>query len=128
MRPFRYRPSRIKARLAIEFQSDSTTLHGTSQDISTDGLRCTLNGSLTAGARGHLLIHTAKTSMDLEVVATYVHQNVVAFAFFFKSSWERNQLSSFVLSLSPRNVPFHRMIALRLEDEDGEDTTKGLHV
>lgn len=119
MRPFRYRPSRIKARLAIDFQSESAMLCGTSQDISTDGLRCTLNGSLTAGTRGHLLIHTAKTSMGLDAVATYVHQDVVAFTFCFKSGWERNQLSSFVLSLSPRNVPLNRMVALRLEDDDG---------
>lgn len=99
VRPFRFRPYRIAVRLELDFYLDSKVLHGTSRDISADGIRAELDGLLHVGSRGKMAIRIGASCIELHAVATYIHRNETAFAFEFNSPWERERLSALVHGL-----------------------------
>ena len=85
-------------RLEVDFYFESEIVHGTSRDISLDGIRVLLNGSAVVGSQGRISIHNGTMCLELHAKVTYIHRNETALAFCFKSPWERERLAALVYS------------------------------
>lgn len=105
MRLFRYRPYRIAVRLDLVFFAESGVLHGSSRNISSDGMRAVLNGKVKSGESGRLTMHNGAESVQIVAQVACDSDDEVVFVFCFESNWERDLLAEFVAAACPRSAP-----------------------
>jgi hypothetical protein len=111
VRKFEYRPCRVRAGLEVEFVTKGATLRGICKDVSDEGIRATLDGSVDVGSTGLLILRDSKGALEIEAQAAYLDECYVGLAFLFRTSWERAITFEFIASIAdnqgvPSVIPF----------------------
>jgi hypothetical protein len=111
IRRFEYRPCRVKAGLTVEFVTEDGTYLGVCKDVSDEGIRAILDGSVEVGCTGLLFLRHQTGALEVEAQAAYVDKCHVGLAFLFKTSWERAITLEFIASIAenqgvPSVIPF----------------------
>lgn len=89
VRKYEYRPCRIATGFFVDFVVIGNVLHGFCRDVSDDGIRASLDGSLSVGISGLLSLHLPTGELKLEAKVAYSEGGQVGLIFLFKSPWER---------------------------------------
>jgi hypothetical protein len=99
IRRFEYRPCRITAGFDLEFVADGKTLLGLCTDVSDEGIRATLDGSVVVGSFGLVVFRHSAGLLELEAQVTYIDRCQVGLVFLFQTSWERAMITSLIASI-----------------------------
>jgi hypothetical protein len=99
IRKFEYRPCRITAGFDLEFVAEGKTLHGLCEDVSDDGIRATLNGSVVVGSFGLVIFCHSTGVLELEAQVAYLDGTHVGLVFLFQTPWERGIINHLIASI-----------------------------
>jgi hypothetical protein len=99
VRKFEYRPCRITAGFDLEFVAQGKTLHGLCEDVSTEGIRVTLDGPVIVGSFGLVTFCHSTGVLELEAQVTYIDRGHVGLVFLFQTPSERSIIDSLIVSI-----------------------------
>jgi hypothetical protein len=98
-RKFEYRPCRVTAGFDLEFVAQGKTLHGLCEDVSSEGIRATLDGSVIVGSFGLVVFSHSTGVLELEAQVTYIDKCHVGLVFLFQTPSERRIIDSLIDSI-----------------------------
>lgn len=104
IRKFQYRPFRIDAGFGVDFVAAGVTLHGICRDVSNSGVRAALEGSVTVGDSGLLILRPSIGVLEVEAKVAYIGELHVGFEFLFKTPWECTTTTAFVSSIASHST------------------------
>jgi hypothetical protein len=99
IRSFEYRPCRVTASFDFEFVAGGKTLLGLCTDVSNEGIRATLDGSVVLGSFGLVIFRHSTGLIELEAQVAYVDNRHVGLVFLFRTSWEREMIAGLIASI-----------------------------
>lgn len=120
IRKFEYRPSRTTGRFDLEFVVEGKTILGYCKDVSEEGIRASLDGSVEVGGFGLVVFRHSGGVLELEAQVAYIDGSQVGLVFLFQTPWERGAINSLIASIqqdgsrddadqgNPLVVPFNR--------------------
>jgi PilZ domain len=111
VRKFEYRPCRIATGFELEFVAEGKALRGVCEDLSEDGIRVTLDGSVAVGTIGVLSFSHSCGVLELESQVTHANMSHFGLVFMFQTPWERGMVKSLIASIQnspadPRVLPY----------------------
>ena len=98
IRRFEYRPCRITASFDLEFVALGKTFNGLCEDVSYEGIRATLDGSVVVGSFGLVIFSHATGVLELEAQVAYVERGHIGLVFLFQTPWERGTIANLIAS------------------------------
>jgi hypothetical protein len=99
VRKFEYRPCRITASFDLEFVAQGKTLLGLCEDVSHEGIRATLDGSVVVGSFGLVIFGHAAGALEIEAQVAYVERSHIGLVFLFQTPWERAMIDKLITSI-----------------------------
>jgi hypothetical protein len=102
VRKFEYRPCRITAGFDLEFVAEGKTLHGLCEDVSNEGIRAILDGSVVVGSFGLVIFSHSTGVLELEAQVAYLDKHHVGLVFLFQTPWERGIINRLIASIQSR--------------------------
>ena len=99
VRKFEYRPCRITAGFDLEYVAEGKTLHGLCEDVSNEGIRATLDGSVVVGSFGLVIFGHSTGVLELQAQVAYIDRCHVGLVFLFPTPWERGIITSLIASI-----------------------------
>jgi hypothetical protein len=111
VRKFEYRPCRIVTGFNVEFVTAGEAIQGLCRDVSDSGIRARLDGSVSVGDCGLLILRHPAGVLEIEAQAAYIDKFQVGLEFRFKTSWERELTIEYIAlivsqSAESQVVPF----------------------
>jgi hypothetical protein len=100
IRKFEYRPCRIPTGIELKFDVEGETLRGLCKDVSNEGVRATLDGSVAVGSAGLLVLRHPAGVLEIEAQVAYIEDCHVGLAFVLRTSWERGMTNDFIASIA----------------------------
>jgi hypothetical protein len=100
IRKFEYRPCRIVTGFDIDFVAGGVKLHGLCQDVSDTGIRAALDGALSVGSSGLLILRHPTGILEIEAQVANIEQDQVGLVFVFKTPLERVNSIEYVASIA----------------------------
>ena len=99
VRKFEYRPCRVTASFDLEFVAQGKTLHGLCEDVSHEGIRATLDGSVVVGSFGLVIFGHATDLIEIEAQVAYIERSHIGLVFLFHTQWERAMIDKLIASI-----------------------------
>ena len=96
VRKFEYRPCRITASFDLEFVAQGKTLQGLCEDVSHEGIRATLDGSVVVGSFGLVIFSHATGVLEIEAQVAYIDRGHTGLVFLFQTPWERAMIDKLI--------------------------------
>ena len=100
IRKFEYRHFRMKADLSIEFIVAGTVVHGSSEEVNYAGIRAKLDGQVSAGQTGLLILRHQAGVLELEAQVVNVDKCQAGLVFHFQSDWERELTIEYIAAIA----------------------------
>jgi len=100
VRRFEYRHCRVSTGFEVEFVVNGKALFGTCKDVSDDGVRVCVDGSLEVGDSGLLILRYRASALEVEAQVAYMQQCHVGLIFVFSTGWERQVTGEFIASIA----------------------------
>jgi hypothetical protein len=88
MRTFEYRHARLKTGFPIDFVLRSQTLHGTCVDVSEAGICAAIEGTVSVGSIGVLVLHHPDRLLKLDAIVAHLDDEHVGLSFCLYSTQE----------------------------------------
>jgi hypothetical protein len=71
-------------------------------DVSDEGIRAALDGSVIVGSSGLLKLHHPDGVLEIEAQVAYIEKCQVGLIFLFKTPWERKLTIEYMASIANR--------------------------
>jgi len=99
VRRFEFRPRRVTAGFDLEFVAEGKCLRGFCEDVSNEGIRARLDGSVVVGSFGLVIFSHSTGVLELEAQVAYLDGHHVGLVFLFQTPWERGVINRLIASI-----------------------------